>query len=553
MDRTDEVKKEKLFNFRPALFVAIFLIFGILFGYYKMLKGASAYWLLLLVPMLGLPLLFSFSWENFLIRLTVSFLLGCVFCIGFISFCSQIYRFQDNAYYAGQVDVLGEVENCKIQEEGAKLLLKGVYINGGEVSGRMVVYLADYLVEDIGIGDKVLLQGEVSTNTSTDAEYGFRTSDITKNTCYKLIAELCIQTGKSNDPFLLVRARMEEVVYAGMEEEAAGLTLALLTGDVSGVDDEIMENMRYGGIAHIFAVSGMNVGALYTCYIFLFSKTPLYRTPKPLRLILLTLMLFFYSGICGFSASVVRAAITCVVFYMTKLLSTGNDQLNTLGMAAILILLISPAELFGVGFQLSFMACLGLFLLTKAPTQVFAEIKRVYQKCFPRHHTEEEQQLLDRGENLPPTTGELVWRGISSLLSASIAAQIMTLPLLLIHFDFVSGWSLLLNFLFVPITDLLFTLLLVFISLCCILPTGASVVLLYAPSAIWSAAMLVFQIFDFSGFGLSGVQISLGICVCYYGGILFLTDKLNIPPLMRKVLAAACWVCFAFTLHVYNL
>ncbi len=553
MNGIGERENGKLFNFRPALFAAIFLVFGVTFAYYRIERGVSYLWALLLLPAVGLPLFFADGWENFLVRFCAVTLLAGVFCVGFISFRSQVNAFEDNPYYAGRVELVGTVETRKEQEELVALTLNAVYIDGEKVKGRAVAYFPDYLVEEIGVGEKVLLVGELKTERNTQGKYGFRESEITKNLCYRLIGESCVYAGKSRDPFLIVRARMEEVVYAGMDETPAALTLALLTGDVTGVDEGLMDNMRYGGIAHIFAVSGLNIGALYLCCSFLFSRAPFKRTPKPVRFLLLAGILFFYSGVCGFSASVVRAAITCAVFYFARLLGTGSDPLNALGVAAIFILLLSPVELLGVGFQLSFLACLGLFLLVKPTTQVFDELRKVYYKRFPRRYTAEEQEVLNNGDVLPPTVGDSVWKWSTGILSASIAAQVATLPALLFHFGYISGWALLLNFLFVPITDLLFTVALLLVSLCCLLPTAASGVLLYFPSLAWSGSILLFQIVDFSRFGLSGVQVSLGICVCYYGGILFLTDKLQISPRLRRTLAVVCFAAFALTLHLYNL
>ncbi len=544
----------KLFNFRPALFAAFFLVFGVVFGYYRLLHGVSYSWLHLLLLFLLPPLIFSEGWENFLLRLgTVCLLVSC-FCLGTIRLRSQFARYEDLTPYRGEYAVMGVVESKKTNEEGAKLILKSVFIGEERTEGRLVAYLPAYRLGKVEVGDKVLLRGNLTTNVALTGEYGFKEYEITKKIAYRLTTdEACIKVGEGKDLFLLTRARVEEVVYRGMDETPAGLSLALLTGDVSGVDSELMENMRKGGIAHIFAVSGLNVGALYGCLLFLFSRTALKRAPAAARFLAVASVLLFYCGVCGFSASVVRAAITCATFYFAKLFGIGSDPLNSLGFAAILILLISPAELFGAGFQLSFLACLGLFLLMKPTTHVFDEIRKVYLKVFPRKYTREEEKMLRAGDTLPPSVGELAWRGVSTLLSASIAAQIATLPALLVHFDHLSGWSLLLNFFFVPVTDGLFTILLALVSLSCLMPTAFGRLLLYLPSLLWSTAILVFEWADFSTFGISGLQISFFICVCYYGGILFLTDKLNLPDRLRKGFSIAFWCAFLMGVCLRNL
>ncbi len=546
-------KKNRLFNFRPALFAALFLVFGIVFSFFRIKREISYLWLLTLLPLLLIPLAFSEDGRDFLLRLVAVLALAIFFCVGAVSFRLQTYVYQQATVYEGSYSVVGEVESWKEKDESMQLVLTNLYIGEEKAEGRMKVYLPVYKAEKVRTGDKVLLRGEVSTDTSLFNEYGFRDSDVSKKRYYRMTSEEdCIRIGKSDNLFLIVRARMEKVVYEGMNEDSAALTLALLTGDVTGVDEELMDNMRYGGIAHIFAVSGLNVGALYGCCIFLFSRKRLLHTPKPLRFFLLLAILIFYSGVCGFSASVVRAAIACAVLYFAKLLGTSSDFLNALGVAAILILLLSPVELVGVGFQLSFTACLGLFLLMKPTTQVFDEIKNLYLKRFPRKYTEEERRMIDEGDTVPMSIGGLAWRFVTDLLSASIAAQVMTAPVLLIRFGYLSGWSLLLNFFFVPIMDALFTVLLLITTVACLLPTSFAGVLLYLPSRLWLALVLLFEIADFSTFGISDLQISFAICVCYYGALLFLTDKLNISKRLRAVWFCLFFLTFALCLHIYN-
>ncbi len=529
--------KDKLFNFRPALFAAIFLIFGILFAYFYLLRGVSTAWLWLFLPVGILPLCFCRSLEEIFQRITALLLLISCFALGFIGFRSQVYGYQDCVLLSGEVIVCATVENKTEGEESALLLLSELSVDGKAVKGRLNAYLPRPFADETRIADRVVLRGELGTDNEVFAEYGFKSGDIFKDRYYTLSADELAVVGRSGNLFLCLRARMEKVLYAGMDETPAALTLALLTGDTSGIDAGLWANMRYGGISHIFAVSGLNVGALFLFCLFLFHKTPLRRTPKAVRFFLLVGLLFFYAGVCGFTASVVRAAIMCAVGYFYRLLGTGSDLLSGMGVAAFGILFFFPTQLFDVGFQLSFLACLGLVLLTKPIGQVFDEGYQALRRRFPKRYTEEEREILANGDTLPVGIGESLRKSVVTLLSASLAAQIMTLPALLIHFGYVSGWSLLLNFIFVPFTDGIFTILLVLTGIACLLPTAFSGVLLYLPSVVWSAATLVFEVADFSSFALSGVKISAAICLSYYGGLSFLSDKWNVTRRMKIFLA----------------
>ncbi len=547
--------EDKLFNFRPALFAAFFLADGILFAYLRAFYGASAWWSLFPLPILLFAFFFSLRRDKLVKRLLFLLLFLTFFTAGFIGFRAQTYAYADCPQFYGEYDVTGTVVSRKRDEKGAtRLVLEEVYVGGERAKGQLNAYIPPSFGVDIAVSERVWLRGSVRTNVDCFNDFGFRAEAIRNGTRYTAYAEEGPKVvGKSRNPLLLVRARMEEVVYAGMDETPAALTLGLLTGEMSGVGESLVANMRYGGISHIFAVSGLNVGALYLFCLFLFAKTPLRRASKPVRFCLLVGILFFYSGICGFSASVVRAAIFSAVTYFVRLLGTSADLLEGLGVGGILILLFTPSELFGVGFQLSFLACFGLFFLSKRVGQVFDELQKRFRKRFPRKYTAEEQKLLDSGESLPPSLGEKAYKGVSDVLSASIAAQITTAPVLLLHFGFLSGWSLLLNFIFVPLIDGIFTLLLLLVALACLLPTGFSAVLLYLPSLVWSASMLVFEIMDFSTFGLQNVHLTWRICVCYYGGVTFLSDKWNLRKGVRRGLAALFFLGFFACVLLINL
>ncbi len=544
-------KRDRLFNFRPALFAAVFLILGIVFAYYRILYGASLWWLLFGVPVVSLTLLFATSFEGLYRRVLCLLLLTLCFAVGFTAFRSQLYRYQDCVRFGGQAVVTGTVESRKETDGSVKLLLRDITVGSERVKGKLITYLPVEEAGKIKVADKILLQGEIVTDTDYYKGYGFSQYSLWHKQYYRLYSEECVQVGVTSNLFLRIRARMERVIYEGMGETPAALTLALLTGDMSGADEGLVNNMRYGGISHIFAVSGLNVGALFAFCLLVFAKTPLRRAPKWVRFFLLVAILWLYAGICSFTASVVRAAVTCVVGYFVKLLGIGYDLLDALGVAAMFILLLVPSQLFDVGFQLSFLACLGLVLLTKPITQVFDECKNFYRKYFPRRYSAEQLAVLAGGDTLPLTVGQRVYRFTVSLLSASLAAQLMTAPALLIHFDFLSGWSLLLNFIFVPIIDGAFTVLLILVVFACLLPASLSAVLLYLPSVCWSGLMLIFEVADFSSFALSGVPLTLLGCVCYYGGLTFLSDKWNISRRMANWLSVVFLAGFAFTILFY--
>ena len=547
-----EVKKDKLFNFRPLVFAAVSLIFGILFAYYYLLKGESARWLVLCLPVVGVPLFVCAKKERARRAFTL-LILALFFMFGFISFRYQTYAYTDCKYFHGEYTVTGTVLSKTHSSGGYRLVLEDVYIDGERVEGRLDAYLPSTFNKETGIADIVVITGNVTTRTEFFGNYGFRANAIADEVRYSLNGSDFAIGGKSKNVFLLVRHRIERVLYAGMDETSAAVTLAMLTGDGSGIDNGLLSNMRQGGIAHIFAVSGLHVGALYAFCLLLFAKTKLQECSKPLRFTILALILLFYAALCGFSSSIVRATILCLTGYFMKQLGSSSDPLSTLSLAALLILIYAPVSLFEVGFQLSFLACLGIFLFARRIGQVCDKAYKRVRKRYPRSLTKAQEEILARGDTLPPSVEELFFRGIFSVFATSVAAFVATAPISYTAFGYLSGWSLILNLFLVPLISAVFALLLVVVAVACVLPISLAPYLLYIPALVWNVFLLVFEVVDFSSFSLRGMQVSGGLCVCYYGGLLFLTDKWNVSKRLAKTLATMCFVGFLLGLATLNL
>ena len=138
-----------------------------------------------------------------------------------------------------------------------------------------------------------------------------------------------------------------------------------------------------------------------------------------------------------------------------------------------------------------------------------------------------------------------------TFVSVSLAAQIATAPLQLYVFGYLSVWGLLLNGIFVPFISVVFSILLLFVLLSCICMPIAPI-LLYLPSVVWNGVLLLFEAIDFSKFVISGIKITIGSMLCYYGGWIFLTDKWNFNKKLKYLLAAVCFLGFVATMVALN-
>jgi len=206
---------------------------------------------------------------------------------------------------------------------------------------------------------------------------------------------------------------------------------ALLLGDRSRVTDEQRERFAQTGLLHLLAVSGLHVFLVgMVVYVLLRPLLMRVRLPRTaverMRAVLTVALLGLYMLLTGGRPSVVRAVIMAALFIGGILFQRSASSLNTLGVAALVLLAVRPPALFDVGFQLSMTAVAGIITLN------------------PR--------LL---EMMPPwmlqgTVRE--WMVSSGTVSA--AAILSTAPVLLYHFGWVSAAGLLLNMTGIPFTAL---------------------------------------------------------------------------------------------------
>lgn len=539
---TGKVEKEqdlKLFNFRPVFFGAALLCLGIIFAYLHITKGIALWWFLLLLLPAAIPFFFCRDVTAALSLLGVTLYLLICFWIGFHGLRTQLDDFTDCGKYVGEQVVFGVVEEKREQGELTALVLTEAKVNGKTEKGRLCAYLPTENCKEVERCSTVLLRGEMKTETSFFGEHGFRANDIERGERYLLWSENDVAvTGTGGDLFLRINAELDKTISVGMTQNAAAVTMGLLFGDVNDMDASLLENVRAGGIAHVFAVSGLHVGVLYGFFAWLLKNTPLKNLPAWARFLLLAFAFVFYAGICGFTSSVLRATVLCLCLYFGGVTEIKIDSLESVGLAAFLLLLFNPVALFTVGFQLSFLACLGIILFAKPIGQVCDEIVKRVSSMFDKKQAETREEREER----PLSLGKQFCRDVINLLSASIAAQITTAPVLLSAFGYLSGWWLLLNFIFVPLVSGAFALLLIFVVVGALLPLAAAQVVLFIPNAVWSAVLLLFEIFDFTGFAVTDVTVSGAGSICYYLGCTFLTDKWNLSLKNKAWLTALCAV-----------
>lgn len=230
--------------------------------------------------------------------------------------------------------------------------------------------------------------------------------------------------------------RQLEEYLSPFPEDLSALYLAMLTGNKKNLDTEIKTSFQSTGLMHILAVSGMHVGLLAAIPLLLLKRIPkLWRTARYSLRISATLLVWSYAFFTGLSPSICRAAVMFSFFLWAPNLRGSHQKVNILCASAFLLLLLEPTWLSNVGFQLSYSAVLGIFLLMP--------IFQSWWNCKYR-----------------------LFKYIRDAMAVSLSAQIATLPLCLYYFHQFPSYFLLSNLVIAPLLIIIIYLLLLLIVLC---------------------------------------------------------------------------------------
>lgn len=171
-------------------------------------------------------------------------------------------------------------------------------------------------------------------------------------------------------------AALGELQKAPLSAQSIDMLAAMLLGDSQYIDGDTRTLFSASGLSHVLALSGMHVGVI--AMIISFVLWPLYFSRhRRTRLFVTLIALWAYAAFTAFSPSVTRAVIMASVYLGGKIIERHSLPLNSLCLAAILILAFRPMDLYALGFQLSFAAVLGIILF-------YPLINRINRREHPR-------------------------------------------------------------------------------------------------------------------------------------------------------------------------
>lgn len=172
------------------------------------------------------------------------------------------------------------------------------------------------------------------------------------------------------------RGLIADKIYAldTAQQGATALMSALTVGERSEMSRDLTSAYRRAGTAHLLSISGLHVGIIFTLLNFLFGGLRLLKRGRIIFGTLVILLLWGYAIFSGMSPAVLRSTIMFTLFQIAIISSTSATSLNILSFSALILLLINPLYIYDIGFQLSYVAMIGITMLY-APIRAMLNIR----------------------------------------------------------------------------------------------------------------------------------------------------------------------------------
>lgn len=170
-----------------------------------------------------------------------------------------------------------------------------------------------------------------------------------------------IKSTKIEDNFL---EKYLQTLFNRAEEDYSygikNINRAILLGDNTRIKKDLKDKIRYIGLSHIFAMSGLHIALVIAIFYFIFKKT--IKNKKLIEVLLLISITLYYISVKE-SPSFTRAYIMAIVYLLGKLFYEKVDLGKTLFISAIVSILINPTVIFSVSFQLSYGAMIAIIYI----------------------------------------------------------------------------------------------------------------------------------------------------------------------------------------------
>lgn len=399
---------------RPMLYILLFIAIGIIAGQYAdSFLHIALFMVCVTVFSCVLVRLFDIKW--LLVLPCVAFT-ACAVCCNASADSSEL-----DFMAAKRIRTSGVVHSVLYTSDNKNCFTVDVVafdIDGKSDIIDKNVRLRVYASQKLRVGDMVVLKGNlvpvgVKTNPS---DFDRRAYMLARKQIYSFYAQdVYVSERKLGlNTFLQdIKQKVCDTYYKIMPPKEAGVMCGMMLGETENIDDSTVDLYKKTGIYHVIAISGLHITLLGGVLLKMFS-----RFGRGKGRAVVAILLGCYCLMTGCSPSAVRAVIMFYIMLVGGYLFYDYDLISSAALSACVLLLYSPYYLFDAGFQLSFCAVFAI-----GAVMDFADTYKKYAKAI-------------------------------NAVGINIAVDIVTKPVSMFHFYYIAPFSIVANFMLVPLMTL---------------------------------------------------------------------------------------------------
>ena len=417
---------------RPIFIITIGYIIGILWGLYFKISIVFLYLIFFILYFLSknfrntfcryLKLIIKFK---IIILLVVSSIISCTITEKMNNSFESLYK---------------NVKEIKLQVQIIGNKTEKEYYNRYKAKVLTEKYKDTYLYvntkEELQYGEILNIEGEYSKPSEARNYKGFNYKEYLKgNKIYGTIKVSKIEkvTIKKDIFYLLneLSLKIKGNIEKTYNPKVTPLILGVMLGDISLIDEETIQDFSQSSIIHVLSVSGLHV--TYIIYLIEICTQNIFGQKK--SRIIEIIMLLIYLAITGFTLCVERACVMGILMCSSFLFYRKSDTLNNISISALILLIQNPFNLLSTSFIFTYLGTIGVVYFRPFMQEIITNIKI------------KSPQIQEKYTNFCKKHTSFI-----ESISVTIGAQLITLPVIIIKYNFFSFNFIITNFLIEIVT-----------------------------------------------------------------------------------------------------
>ena len=297
----------------------------------------------------------------------MSLVLGSCMLVGYLGFLLHpIVTEQAHIVVGTHVEVRGQIDQMRDTTYGVYVDIKNVTLTKENQDIELHSHLSLYFKErpNCTENDWIEVSGKIKAPSlqmnPSDMDYtSYQLANQLIGTIEVLAIDNLIEKTTVIEYLQQYLLNKIELLYG---QRDSGIMPTILLGNDTLLIDEISTLYTTTGIGHVLCLSGFHVAVVISSLLVILRQFKINYTK---RYIVLLVGIWFFALLTGLSLSTKRAVIMMSVLIIGRIILEEEDLLTNISVAALLILILSPYQLFQPGFQLSFAAVISLNIVNE--------------------------------------------------------------------------------------------------------------------------------------------------------------------------------------------